>query len=137
MRVKQAMRGGPDWTDPRTSLLDVAQRMRNEDIDAIPVVEGDELVGMVTDRDIVIRGVAGQTVAQLTVRDIMTSDAVWCSEDDDLEDVADLMCERRVRRMPVIDNQRHLVGMLSVGDIASTSSDMAGDALRRLAAIGD
>ena len=137
MKVKQAMQGGPDWTDPRTSLLEIAQRMRDEDIGAIPVVDGDELVGMVTDRDIVVRGVARRTVADLTAGDVMTTGAVQCNEDDDLQDAANLMCEQRVRRIPVMDNQRHLVGMLSVGDITGASCELAGETLRRLSAAGD
>ena len=137
MKVKQAMQGGPDWAGPNTSLLDIAKRMRDEDIGAIPIVEGDELVGMVTDRDIVVRGVASRTVAELTARDVMSAGVVWCSEDDDVDDAARIMREQRVRRIPVMDNQRHLIGMLSVGDITSASSGLAGDALRRLSSVGD
>ncbi|MEX0607779.1 MAG: CBS domain-containing protein [Halofilum sp. (in: g-proteobacteria)] len=138
MEVKEAMTVSPDAAATGTTLLELAQRMRDEDIGSIPVGENDRLVGMVTDRDIVVRCVANQQdVASMTAGEIMTKNVSWCFDDIDLSEAAHMMEERRIRRLPVINRDKRLVGMLSVGDISRASTELAGEALREVSRVGD
>lgn len=123
MKVKDVMHTGVTWVDPGMAVADVAKRMRDEDIGAIPVGENDKLVGMVTDRDIAVRAVAtGKDPKATKVRDVMTKGIVYCREDDTLENAAKVMEEKHIRRLPVINKQKRMVGMLSLGDIAKQGS---------------
>ena len=138
MQVKDAMTASPDAAATNTTLLEFAQRMRDEDIGSIPVGENDRLVGMVTDRDIVVRCVANQQdVATMTASEIMSKNVSWCFDDVDLSEAAHLMEERRIRRLPVINRDKRLVGMLSIGDISRASTELAGEALRDVSCVGD
>lgn len=122
MKVKEIMHRGAGWIDPDASLPDIAARMREYDVGALPVGEDDRLIGMVTDRDIVVRGINGtDDPIQLTARDVMTKPIVWCTTEEDIEDAVRLMERRRIRRLPVIDEDRRMVGMLGLGDIAASS----------------
>ena len=124
MKIRQAMHEGVAWVGPEAPVAELARRMRREDIGAIPVGENDRLIGMVTDRDIAIRGVAnGDAVDNLTARDVMTDGIIWCRADDDIEDAAELMQSRRIRRLPVIDENRRLVGMVSLGDLSHAADN--------------
>jgi CBS domain-containing protein len=117
------MHEGATWCTPDTSVQEVAQLLRDEDIGALPVGENDKLIGMVTDRDICCRGVAsGQDISSLTARDVMTEGIYYVQEDDDLEEAMDLMERRQVRRAPVINAKKRLVGILSLGDISHAAS---------------
>jgi CBS domain-containing protein len=119
MKVEDAMHKGAEWVAPHTALADVARRMRDLDIGAIPVGENDRLIGMVTDRDIACRGVAnGGDWAKLTARDVMSRGIVYCSDTEELEDALRIMEQKQVRRLPVINDKKRMVGMLSLGDIA-------------------
>ena len=119
MKVKEAMHTGCEWVSPETKITEIAQRMKRSDIGAVPIGENDKLIGMVTDRDICCKGVAnGHDIGQLTARDVMTSGIVFCRDTDDVEDAADLMESRRIRRLPVIDKNKRMVGILSLGDIS-------------------
>jgi CBS domain-containing protein len=108
-----------------------AQAMDELDVGVIPVCDGDRLVGMVTDRDITLRVVAqGRQPAQTPLRELMSPDVQTCREDDDLEEAAMRMEQAQIRRLPVIDDDGRLVGMLSLGDIATKGDpDQASDAL--------
>jgi CBS domain-containing protein len=118
------MHEGVAWVGPEAPVAELARRMRREDIGSIPVGENDRLIGMVTDRDIAIRGVAnGDAVDNLTARDVMTDGIIWCRADDDIEDAAELMQSRRIRRLPVIDENRRLVGMVSLGDLSHAADN--------------
>src|SRR5688572_9342165 len=86
MKVKDAMHKGAEWVTPQTALTDVAKKMRDLDIGAIPVGEHDRLIGMVTDRDIACRGVANGDYAKLTARDVMSKGILYCSDTGELED---------------------------------------------------
>ncbi len=109
MQVKEAMTASPDAAATDTTLLELAQRMRDEDIGSIPVGENDRLVGMVTDRDIVVRCVANQQdVATMTASEIMSKNVSWCFDDVDLSEAAHMMEERRIRRLPVINRDKRL-----------------------------
>lgn len=132
MKVKQAMHKGVQWVAPTTPLTELAQLMRKHDIGALPVGENDRLVGMVTDRDIVCRGLAnGKDPNKLTARDVMTPGIVYCRDQEDIDDATHLMEQKRIRRLPVIDENKRMVGMLSLGDISHcTSRDVSGEVLQ-------
>jgi CBS domain-containing protein len=110
--------------------------MRDEDIGAIPVGENDRLVGMITDRDIACRGLAnGKDVAKLTVGRVMTKPIVYCRAKDKLEAAAKIMEKKGVRRLPVIDENKRMVGMLSLGDISSKAPKLlSGEVLKAVSA---
>jgi CBS domain-containing protein len=121
MKVKQAMHAGAQWVEPGTPLLELARLMRDHNIGAIPIGENDRLVGMVTDRDIVCRGLAGGlNIANATARDVMSKGIFYCRDTQEVSDAARTMEQNKVRRLPVIDEGKRLVGILSVGDISRT-----------------
>lgn len=123
MKVKEAMHTGVEWVPPETPLTALADKMRQFDIGAIPVGENDRLIGMVTDRDITVRGLGGsKDVSKLTAKDVMTKGLIWCQEDDDVNEAVRTMESRRVRRLPVLDANKRMVGMLSLGDISHAAS---------------
>jgi CBS domain-containing protein len=123
MKVHEIMHEGVTWVDPNTSISALARMMRDEDIGSIPIGENDRLVGMVTDRDIVCKGLAnGKDVTSLTARDVMSGPIVYCSANEDVEDAARIMEEHAIRRLPVLNEKKRMVGMLSVGDIADAAS---------------
>jgi CBS domain-containing protein len=118
MKVKQAMHKGVQWVGPSTSVAQLANLMREHDIGAIPIGENDRLIGMVTDRDIVCRCIAaGLDVNTATARDVMTKGIVFCLEKQELDDAARLMETKKIRRLPVINGKKRMVGMLSLGDV--------------------
>ena len=129
MKVREAMHKGAEWVEPGTSVTTLAQKMRDHDIGAIPVGENDRLVGMVTDRDIVLRGLAeGKDSASLTARDVMTKGIVFCRDAEDVEDAVRIMEQKKIRRLPVLDENKRMVGILSLGDVSHvTSQDITGE----------
>jgi CBS domain-containing protein len=119
MQVKEAMHQGVQWVEPSTPLREIAKLMRDHDIGAIPIGENDRLIGMVTDRDLVCRGLArGGDANTLTARDVMSKGIVYCKENADIGEAARLMQVNKIRRMPVIDANKRMVGMLAIGDLA-------------------
>ena len=123
MKVKKAMHKGVVWISPDTPLIEIAQKMHKEDIGALPVGENDRLIGMVTDRDIVCRGVAtGQDISKMTARDVMTKGITWCKEESNLEEALNLMEKNKIRRLCVIDGNKRMVGILSLGDISHAAT---------------
>ena len=126
MKVRDAMHQGATWCPPDAPLNDIARKMRDEDIGAVPICENEKLIGMVTDRDIAVRGLAdGRDVNSLCARDIMTAKVIYCTCEEDVDDAAHLMEQNEIRRLPVVDDNNRLCGMLSLGDIA----DCAGRSL--------
>jgi len=125
MKVKEAMHKGVQWVGPDTPVAEVAKLMCENDIGAIPVGENDRLIGMVTDRDIVCKGLAQDSFdARLaTARDVMTSGIHCCREHDDLAKAVRHMEELKVRRLPVINNGGRMVGILSLGDVSHLVSN--------------
>lgn len=123
MKVGEAMHQGCTWCAPDTPLLEVAKILRDEDIGAVPVGENDKLIGIVTDRDIACRGVAEeQDLSSLSARDVMTEGIAWCWEDDDMDTAIQKMEDQQLRRMPVMNSEKRLVGILSLGDISHAAS---------------
>jgi len=128
MKVKDAMHKGVDWVSPETPVAELAKLMSEHDIGAIPIGENDRLIGMVTDRDIVCKGLAqdGFDASQATARDVMTPGIHCCREDDDLAKAVRHMETLKVRRLPVINKNKRMVGILSLGDVSHSA---AGDLL--------
>ncbi|MHA1166131.1 MAG: CBS domain-containing protein [Alphaproteobacteria bacterium] len=123
MQVKEAMHAGVEWVEPDTSISTVAKKMRDLDIGAIPVCERDHLVGMITDRDITCRAVANKAdLSKLTAGDVMTRDVIYCRDTEDLQDAIHIMEDKQIRRMPAIDEDKRMVGMLSLGDVSHAAS---------------
>ena len=131
-QVSQAMTRGVRSLTPSETVIKAAQAMQELDVGVIPVCDGDRLVGMVTDRDIVLRGVAqGRAADKTPLSDVMTREACWCYEDQSVEEAVEQMREAQIRRMPVVDHDKHLVGMLSLGDVATKAdAGEGGEALQ-------
>jgi CBS domain-containing protein len=130
MKVSEAMSRDVQVAAPEHTLRQVAQTMAELDAGSMPVGENDRLVGMVTDRDMVIRGIAQGIGPEGKVRDVMSKEVKYCFDDQDVEEVARNMGEIQVRRLPVVNREKRLVGIVSLGDIARThEDDEAGEAL--------
>jgi CBS domain-containing protein len=124
MFVKDCMTKKVEIADPEMSLREAAQKMHQGDFGFMPVGEKDRLVGMVTDRDITVRAVAqGKDAAKTKVREIMSDQVLYCFEDQTTEEVAENMGLNQVRRLPVLNRQKRLVGILSLGDLADPKRD--------------
>jgi CBS domain-containing protein len=112
------MTRAPRVCHPDQTLHDCARMMAEHDVGALPVYENELLVGMITDRDLAVRGVAGRKEHDTPVRELMTTKVLCCAEDQDLDQVATRMAEARVRRVPVLDRNGRLCGILSLSDVA-------------------
>jgi CBS domain-containing protein len=123
MKVRDAMHGKVEWAQPTETVQSLAKRMRELDIGSVPIGENDRLIGMVTDRDIALRAVAdGRDPALLTAREVMSKGIVYCRDDEDLEDAVRIMEQKQIRRLPVVDEKKRMVGILSLGDISHSAS---------------
>lgn len=120
MQVKEIMTPDVECTQPSASLREAAQKMRDLDIGPLPVCgDNDRLVGMITDRDITIRAVEdGKDPDATLVRDVMTPNIIYCYEDQDVSDAAHMMEQNQIRRLVVLNRDKKLVGILSLGDVA-------------------
>lgn len=136
MKVRDAMHKGVQWVDPETKVPELAKTMREHDIGALPVGENDRLIGMVTDRDIVCRGFSnGNPVDALTARDVMSQGIVFCRDDEELDDAMHIMEQKQIRRLPVINDKKRMVGMLSLGDVSHSSArELSGEVLQAVSA---
>jgi CBS domain-containing protein/uncharacterized protein (DUF2267 family) len=135
MKVREILTQNPECVSPDAALLEAAQKMKRLDVGTLPVCDGDRLVGMITDRDIAIRGTAeGRDPRQTKVRDVMTPEVIYCFDDQELSEVAKVMETRQVRRLPVVNRNKSLVGIVSLGDVAVRTQDrqFAGDILERV-----
>lgn len=119
MQIREIMSTDVHLVDPNMTIHECARRMRDDDLGALPVGENDKLVGMVTDRDITVRAVADAKGADdCTVRDVMSEGILYCYDDDDIDDAARSMSEHQVRRIPVVNRDKRLCGMVTVADLA-------------------
>jgi CBS domain-containing protein len=131
MKVREIMTSHVECVAPDTGVRELASKMKTLDVGFIPVCENDRLSGTVTDRDIVIRAIAeGKDIDCSTARDIMTQDVFWCFEDQDVKDVAKLMREKEVRRMLILNADKRLVGVVSIGDISKVEETESGKTLK-------
>jgi CBS domain-containing protein len=138
MQVKDAMTTNVELASPNQTIRQAALLMGKNDCGVLPVADKDSLVGMITDRDIAIRAIAAGKGPKTPVREIMTPDVLYCFEDQDLEEVARNISDIKVRRLPVMNRDKRLVGILSLGDMSlkSGSSDPASDALKAISEPG-
>jgi CBS domain-containing protein len=138
MKVREAMTRDVRLVKPEQTIRDAAKLMAEIDVGALPVEENDRLVGMITDRDIAVRAVADGKGPDTPVRDVMSKDIKYAYEDQSIEEVTQNMGDLRVRRLPVLNRDKRLVGILSLGDLAvdESAQDEAGEALGRISRPG-
>ncbi len=119
MKIKDIMTNEVAYVSPDTNVVQAAQLMQKHDVGSVPVCQGDQIIGMITDRDIVVRNIAhGKDPKVTPVRDVMTSQVQAISSDMDLHQAAAIMANSQIRRLPVVDNDR-LVGIVALGDLAT------------------
>jgi CBS domain-containing protein len=133
-KIKESMSSNPRTVDADKSVADAAKMMKDEDVGLAPIVEGDKLVGTVTDRDIATRVVAaGKDPESTKVKEIATKDVVTVDPDQDLEEAVRLMAQHQVRRLPVVEEGGRLVGVLAQADVAQdASSEQTGRLVERI-----
>jgi CBS domain-containing protein len=133
-KIKESMSSNPRTIDADKSVADAAKMMKDEDVGLAPIVEGDKLVGTVTDRDIATRVVAaGKDPESTKVKEIATKDVVTVDPDQDLEEAVRLMAQHQVRRLPVVEEGGRLVGVLAQADVAQdASSEQTGRLVERI-----
>jgi CBS domain-containing protein len=131
MQVREIMHSGVHLADPDMTMRDAARRMRADNIGALPVGENDRLIGMVTDRDIVTRGTAnGRLPGDTTVREVMSKGVCYCFEDDDVRNAAQIMARHQVRRLPALNRNKRLVGVVALADLCRAEDIAAQGALK-------
>ena len=118
MKVREAMTGDVRLVNPNQSIREAARLMVDCDVGALPVGDNDRLVGMITDRDIAVRAVAEGLGPDATIGDVMSREVMYCFDDEDLNAVASNMGQIQVRRLPVVNRDKRLVGIVSLGDVA-------------------
>ena len=130
MQVRDVMTERVRTVTPTASVREAARLMSEIDAGVLPVAEGDRLVGMITDRDIAVRGVAFGKGPDATVGEIMSPEVKYCFDDEDVDDVCENMADLQVRRLPVVNRDKRLVGIVSLADIANAADpEEAGQAL--------
>lgn len=133
-RISEVMTRGVRTLSPEDNVVLAAQAMDELDVGSIPVCDGERLVGMITDRDIVLRAVAqNMSLEETRLEQVMTPDVTWCFDDQSVQEVMATMSDTQIRRLPVIDRDRRLVGIVALGDLAAKGhGDEAGEALERI-----
>jgi CBS domain-containing protein len=127
MLVRDIMTRDVRLLAPHSTLQEAARQMRDDNIGSLPVADGDRLVGYVTDRDLVVRGLAEGFPADTHIHDVMTEQVLYCFEDEEVEDVAANMAHNQVRRLPVISRDKRLVGIVALGDLATKAADASAE----------
>ncbi|OQP07872.1 CBS domain-containing protein [Geobacillus sp. 46C-IIa] len=131
--VRDVMSTDVQYCTPLDNIYEVAVKMREFNVGAIPIVDDGRLVGMITDRDLVVRGMAEKHPGSTAVTEVMSRDLVTLSPDDSVQKAADVMARHQIRRLPVVENGR-LVGIVALGDLATNrySDESAGRALSEI-----
>jgi CBS domain-containing protein len=129
MQVSECMTRNVELVTPDTPIRDAARKMASADAGVLPVGEDQRLVGMITDRDIAVRAVAEGLGVDTRVGDVMSSEVKYCYADADADDVLDNMGKLQLRRMPVVDRDKRLVGIVSIGDLSKREEGESGEAL--------
>ncbi|HWP59442.1 MAG TPA: CBS domain-containing protein [Candidatus Acidoferrales bacterium] len=135
MQIREIMTAGVETVDRQATLMDAARKMKELDVGLVPVCDGGKLAGIVTDRDITIRGIAeGCDPEKTTVADVMSPEVVYCYEDQDVEEAASLMEAQQIRRLPIMSRDKRLVGIVSLGDLAVHTGNkaLAGETLKEV-----
>ena len=130
MQVKQCMTTDVQVISPEDTVQQAARLMARIDAGALPVANAERMVGMITDRDIAIRAIGEGHGPECRVGDIMTPEVLYCFDDEETEEVLDNMADVQVRRLPVVDHEKHLVGIVSLGDLDRDRPVVAGQALQ-------
>ena len=137
MKISDIMSRDVQVARPEDTLRDAAETMARIDVGSLPVCDGRRLLGIVTDRDIVVRGLAKGLGPDSTVPQVMTEGVEYCFDDDDLVEVSDKMAASQIRRIPVVDRDKNLVGIVSLGDVAREARPAeAGDVLEEVSQPG-
>jgi CBS domain-containing protein len=123
-QIKDVMSRDVKLVTPGTTIREAAQQMRDGDFGMLPVAENDRMIGAVSDRDIAVRAVADDKGPDTTVREIMSSGICWAYEDESVDEAARIMSERQIRRLPVVNRDKRLVGIVALGDFAVQKSDI-------------
>lgn len=137
MELREIMTRDVEVVSGRASVKDAAVKMKDLDVGLIPVCEGDQLRGMLSDRDITVRATAaGRDPEETRVEEIMSTDIAYCLEDQEVEEAVSLMEARQIRRLPILNQDKRLVGIVSLGDIAvhAGDADLAGETLQEISA---
>ena len=131
--VQEAMTSNPTAITPDTTVQEAAQLMKAEDVGALPIVEDGRLTCVITDRDLAIRGVADGLDGASSVRELASKDVVTIDPQQSLEEAARLMAEHQIRRLPVVEEDGRLVGMLAQADVAAAGHDtLTGDVVQKI-----
>lgn len=126
MKISEVMHQGCKYCGTSDSVAEAAKLMASEDVGVVPIAENDKMVGMLTDRDIVIRGVAaGRDISGSPVKEFMSDHVYYCFDDQEVDEVANNMSQMQVRRMPVVNRDKRLVGIVSLGDLANKAPEQA------------
>jgi len=139
MRIKDLMSSDVEVIRPATTVADVAELMKTLDLGVMPICVGGRLIGMLTDRDIVVRGTAdGFHPETMSAREVMTPEVIYCFEDQEVAEVGRIMKEKQIRRLPVLNREKQLVGIISLGDLAGGGGDkkLAGETLQEISEPG-
>lgn len=133
MQISDVMTDTVSYVPPTATIKEAARIMRDDDIGILPIAENDRLIGMVTDRDIVVRGMAdGKDPDAMHVRDVMSDHVLYCYLDQSAEAVAANMAENQIRRLPVLNRDKRLIGIVSLGDLSAHHVREAGHALEEI-----
>ena len=137
MKVSKCMTRDVELVRPTQTIREAAQMMAELDAGALPVQQDDRLVGMITDRDIAVRAVAQGKSPETPVRDVMSPELLYCFDDQEIEDVSRNMGEVKVRRLPVVNRDKRLVGIISIGDLAlKEEQTLTGSTIARISKTG-
>ena len=133
-KIKELVSTDVQVIGPDETIGDAAQKMQNGDFGMLPVKENDRMIGSISDRDIAIRAVAAGKASSTKVREVMTEGIIWAFEDDSVAEAAKLMSEHRIRRLPIVNSAKRLVGIVALGDFAVENADVkvAGEALAEI-----
>lgn len=136
MNIQECMSKDVKIASPDQSIRDAAQTMKEIDAGFLPIGENDRLVGMITDRDIALRGVGAGKGPDTPIRDVMSKEVLYCFEDESIETVSQKMAKQQVRRMPVLNRDKRLVGIISLGDISQQDGSGCAEALSSISSPG-
>jgi CBS domain-containing protein len=135
MKLKDGMTPQVEVVSPQANLIEVAQKMKRLDVGVIPVCDGEKLRGMISDRDITIRAIAeGREPKSTRAEEVMSPQVIYCFEDQDISDAAEIMGQKQVRRLVVLNREKKLVGIVSLGDVAVKTREerLSGEILERI-----
>ena len=137
-KLKDVMTSDVQVISPDATIRQAAQKMREGDFGMMPVAENDRMIGAISDRDIAVRGIAEGKGPDTPVRDVMSEGITWAYDDDSIERAAEIMSEHQIRRLPVVNREKRLVGIVALGDFAVESSDLkpAAEALAEISQPG-